>query len=28
MPGVYAAYIRDPWGNKIEAVHGGFSGGS
>ena len=27
MPGVHAAYIRDPWGNKIEAVHGGFSAG-
>lgn len=26
MPGVFAAYLRDPWGNKIELVHGGFSG--
>jgi catechol 2,3-dioxygenase-like lactoylglutathione lyase family enzyme len=25
MPGVFAAYLRDPWGNKIELVHGGFS---
>lgn len=25
-PGVFAAYLRDPWGNKIELVHGGFSG--
>ncbi|MEZ5913489.1 MAG: VOC family protein [Paracoccaceae bacterium] len=25
MPGVFAAYLRDPWGNKIEVVHGGFS---
>ncbi|UWS81701.1 VOC family protein (plasmid) [Phaeobacter sp. G2] len=25
MPGVLAAYLRDPWGNKIELVHGGFS---
>lgn len=25
MPGVFAAYLRDPWGNKIEMVHGGFS---
>ncbi|PWE29894.1 glyoxalase [Maritimibacter sp. 55A14] len=25
MPDVYAAYLRDPWGNKIELVHGGFS---
>lgn len=25
MPNVYAAYIRDPFGNKLEAVHGGFS---
>lgn len=24
-PGVRAAYLRDPWGNKIELVHGGFS---
>ncbi len=25
MPGVFAAYLRDPWGNKIELIHGGFS---
>lgn len=25
MPGVFAAYLRDPWGNKIELVHDGFS---
>ncbi|MBK0399801.1 VOC family protein [Limibaculum sp. M0105] len=25
MPGVFAAYVRDPWGNKIELIHGGFS---
>ncbi|CAG1013466.1 MAG: VOC family protein [Rhizobiaceae bacterium] len=25
MPGVFAAYLRDPWGNKIELVHGVFS---
>lgn len=25
MAGVFAAYLRDPWGNKIELVHGGFS---
>ncbi len=23
--GVFAADLRDPWGNKIEVVHGGFS---
>ena len=26
MPDVFAAYLRDPWGNKLEIVHGGFSG--
>lgn len=25
LPDVFAAYLRDPWGNKIEVVHGGFS---
>ena len=25
MPDVFAAYLRDPWGNKLEVVHGGFS---
>lgn len=25
IPDVFAAYLRDPWGNKIELVHGGFS---
>lgn len=25
MPGVFAAFVRDPWGNKIELIHGGFS---
>ncbi|MCV2888330.1 VOC family protein [Ruegeria aquimaris] len=25
MPGVFAAYLRDPWGNKLEIVNGGFS---
>ena len=25
MPDVFAAYLRDPWGNKLEIVHGGFS---
>lgn len=25
MPNVYAAYLRDPWGNKLEIVHAGFS---
>ncbi len=25
MPDVFAAYLRDPWGNKIELVHGGFA---
>lgn len=25
MPDVYAAYLRDPFGNKLEAVHNGFS---
>ena len=25
IPGVFAAYLRDPWGNKLEIVHGGFS---
>ncbi|KII15448.1 VOC family protein [Phaeobacter sp. S60] len=25
MPDVFAAYLRDPWGNKTELVHGGFS---
>ena len=25
MPGGFTAYLRDPWGNKIELVHGGFS---
>jgi len=25
MPDVFAAYLRDPWGNKLEMVHGGFS---
>lgn len=24
MPGVYAAYVRDPFGNKLEAIAGGF----
>lgn len=24
MPDVYAAFIRDPWGNKLEAIHNGF----
>jgi catechol 2,3-dioxygenase-like lactoylglutathione lyase family enzyme len=23
--GVYAAFVRDPYGNKLEAIHGGFS---
>lgn len=25
MPNVFAAYLRDPFGNKLEAVHGGFA---
>lgn len=25
MADVYAAYLRDPYGNKVEMVHGGFS---
>ena len=25
MPAVFAAYLRDPSGNKIELVHGGYS---
>lgn len=25
MPNVYTAYVRDPLGNKIEIIHGGFS---
>lgn len=25
MPNVFAAYLRDPWGNKLEMIHGGFS---
>lgn len=25
MPDVYAAYIRDPFGNKLEVVHNGFA---
>jgi catechol 2,3-dioxygenase-like lactoylglutathione lyase family enzyme len=24
-PGVYAAFVRDPFGNKLEAIHGGFT---
>lgn len=24
MKGVYAAFVRDPFGNKVEAVHNGF----
>ena len=24
-PGVYAAFVRDPFGNKLEAIHGGFA---
>lgn len=25
MPDVFAAYLRDPWGNKLEILHGGFA---
>ncbi len=25
MPDVHCAYLRDPWGNKLEAVWNGFS---
>ena len=25
-PDAYAAYVRDPFGNKLEAIHGGFVG--
>ncbi|WP_255011754.1 hypothetical protein [Roseovarius sp. M141] len=25
MPDVFGAYLRDPWGNKLEVVHDGFS---
>lgn len=25
MPDVYAAYVRDPFGNKLEIVHNGFA---
>jgi catechol 2,3-dioxygenase-like lactoylglutathione lyase family enzyme len=28
MPGVYTTFVRDPFGNKLEAIHGGFSGAS
>lgn len=24
-PGVYVAFVRDPFGNKLEAIHNGFS---
>lgn len=24
-PGVYAAFVRDPFGNKLEAIHNGFT---
>lgn len=25
IPDVYAAFVRDPFGNKLEAIHNGFS---
>lgn len=25
IPDVYTAYVRDPWGNKLEVIHNGFS---
>lgn len=26
MPDVYTGYVRDPFGNKLEIIHNGFSG--
>ena len=26
IPDVYAAFVRDPFGNKLEAIHNGFAG--
>lgn len=25
LPNVYTTFVRDPFGNKLEAIHGGFS---
>lgn len=25
LPDVYTGFVRDPFGNKLEAIHGGFS---
>jgi len=25
IPDVYTAYVRDPWGNKLEIIHKGFA---
>ena len=26
LPNVYTTFVRDPFGNKLEAIHGGFAG--